>query len=145
MSNSLVVPLEWPRWAQMWTLALAIYVGCKWLTWHRTAVGDVPAWKHSAYLLAWPGLDAASFLAEGSTALRSDCRSTEWLRATAKLVTGMTLLFGVARMIPAQHPYVVGWIGMIGIVLILHFGALHLLSCTWRGLGVDARPVMNRP
>ena len=30
-----------PRWAQMWTLALAIYIGCKWVTWQRTAMGSV--------------------------------------------------------------------------------------------------------
>ena len=28
---------------------------------------------------------------------------------------------------------------MIGLVLILHFGAFHLLSCWWRGRGVEAR------
>jgi D-alanyl-lipoteichoic acid acyltransferase DltB (MBOAT superfamily) len=30
-------------------------------------------------------------------------------------------------------------------VLILHFGAFHLLSCSWRRTGVQARPLMNRP
>jgi D-alanyl-lipoteichoic acid acyltransferase DltB (MBOAT superfamily) len=34
---------------------------------------------------------------------------------------------------------------MIGIVLILHFGVFHLLSCWWRSIGVQARPLMNRP
>ncbi len=31
-----LVPAAWPRWAFMWTLAFAIYCGCKWLTWKRT-------------------------------------------------------------------------------------------------------------
>jgi alginate O-acetyltransferase complex protein AlgI len=34
---------------------------------------------------------------------------------------------------------------MIGIVMILHFGLFHLLSCAWRTAGVDARPLMNWP
>jgi D-alanyl-lipoteichoic acid acyltransferase DltB (MBOAT superfamily) len=34
---------------------------------------------------------------------------------------------------------------MIGIVVILHFGVFHLLSCGWRTVGVDARPLMNWP
>ena len=34
---------------------------------------------------------------------------------------------------------------MIGIVLILHFGLFQLLSCFWRSLGIEARPIMNRP
>lgn len=145
MSLSQLMPFEWPRWAMMWTVALVIYTGCKWVTWHRTATRNVPLWKHAAYLLAWPGMDAMSFLAEGSTSNRSRCRSSEWLAAAAKLMVGVALLFGVARRIPPQHEYVAGWIGMIGIVLILHFGVFHLLSCSWRSLGVQARALMNRP
>jgi D-alanyl-lipoteichoic acid acyltransferase DltB (MBOAT superfamily) len=48
-------------------------------------------------------------------------------------------------MIPAQHAYAIGWIGMIGLLLILHFGVFHLTSCWWRSVGVEARPLMNRP
>ena len=34
---------------------------------------------------------------------------------------------------------------MLGIVLTLHFGVFHLLSCFWRTLGFNARPLMNHP
>jgi hypothetical protein len=145
MSSYQFAPFEWPHWAQMWTLAMVIYIGCKWLTWQLTSVRHVPVWKHCAYLFAWPGMDAASFLEEGPRSNPSHCRSAEWLAATGKLTFGAVLLFGIARMVPPQHGYVIGWIGMIGIVLILHFGTFHLLSCTWQSLGVQARPLMNRP
>src|SRR5712692_12096683 len=102
-------PFEWPRWALMWTLAISIYIGCKWLTWRRTPVRHVPAWKLAAYLLAWPGLDAASFLEGGPVSNRARCRPFEWLAATGKLTFGVALLFGLARTIPPQHAYVVGW------------------------------------
>ena len=143
-ADPIVLP-AWPRWAQMWTLAVAVYVGCKWLTWQRIGVGNVPAWKQSAYLLAWPGMDAASFVDEGRESGVCRCAVSEWLVAALKMLFGAALLFGVARMIPPQHEYLVGWIGMIGFVLILHFGAFHLLSCGWRRLGVEARPLMNKP
>src|SRR5579872_4315985 len=58
----LLVPPSWPRWAFMWALAFAIYASCKWLTWRRTPVQDVPLSRHAGYLLGWPGLDAAAFL-----------------------------------------------------------------------------------
>jgi D-alanyl-lipoteichoic acid acyltransferase DltB (MBOAT superfamily) len=38
-----------------------------------------------------------------------------------------------------------GWVGMIGVVMTLHFGTFHLLSCFWRSNGVNARPLMHSP
>src|SRR5262245_58114417 len=138
-------PSDWPRWALMWTTALGIYVGCKWLTWQQAAVRHAPSWKHAAYLVAWPGLDASSFLEERAISRCLRCRSIEWLAAAGRLTLGVTLLFVVARMIPPRYPCVVGWIGMIGLVMVLHFGVFHLLSCSWRSVGLQARPLMNRP
>ena len=52
-----------PAWGFMWTLAVAMYAGLKWLSWwkarHRIAHA---AWRSVAYLLAWPGMDAEAFL-----------------------------------------------------------------------------------
>ena len=126
----------------MWILAFGIYAGCKSLTWMNTTVRHAPAWKHAAYLFAWPGLDATGFL---ERLPRARCELRELLTATGRIVAGGALLFGLARMLPPQYPYVVGWIGMIGIVLLLHFGVFQLLSCVWRSAGVDARPLMNHP
>lgn len=143
--NGTPFTIEWPRWTQMWSIALVIYIGCKWLTWQAASVRNVPPWKHCAYLLAWPGMDAASFLGEERATRTAAGDSIEWTTAIASLATGLALLFGIARVIPAQHENAIGWIGMIGLVLILHFGAFHLLSCWWRGRGVEARALMNRP
>jgi len=38
-----------------------------------------------------------------------------------------------------------GWLGMIGIVVTLHFGIFHALSCLWRRASVEARPLMHAP
>src|SRR5262245_173669 len=43
-----------PRWVLMWSLAIAIYAGCKWLTWRRTSAPEASWWKHAGYLVAWP-------------------------------------------------------------------------------------------
>jgi D-alanyl-lipoteichoic acid acyltransferase DltB (MBOAT superfamily) len=34
---------------------------------------------------------------------------------------------------------------MVGFALILHFGTCHLSSSVWRGLDLQARPLMNQP
>jgi alginate O-acetyltransferase complex protein AlgI len=140
----LLIAADWPRWALMWLLALAIYAGCKWLTWRRTPVAGAPWWKHAGYLLAWPGLDAAAFLT-GQLPAKERPRVGEWARATLRLLAGAALFWGAAKVVPRDDELLLGWLGMIGVVLMLHFGAFQLLSCVWRAAGVPARPLMERP
>jgi Membrane bound O-acyl transferase family len=134
--------VTWPRWALMWGLAFTIYCGCKWLTWQRTPVAGVPAWRHLAYLVAWPGLDAAAFLQERPE--HAPARH-EWMRGWTNLAIGLILFFAIARLAVRSHAYTAGWIGMTGVAMILHFGLFQLLSCGWRRAGIQARPLMNSP
>ena len=132
----------WPPWVVMWSLAFAIYCGCKWLTWRRTPVARVLAWRHLAYLLAWPGMDAEAFLCEQS---EHQPHRSEWMRGAMNLVAGLILFYGIGRLVFRWNVYIAGWVGMAGVALCLHFGSLHLLSCGWRRAGVRARPLMNKP
>ncbi|HLA12217.1 MAG TPA: MBOAT family protein [Pyrinomonadaceae bacterium] len=141
----MIAPAEWPRWAFMWLLAAGIFAGCKWLTWRRTPVRNVPWWQHLGYLIAWPGLDAKSFLNSERLPANKHPTSSEWLAAVLKLLIGVTLFGGVARWLPIKHEILFGWIGMFGLILMLHFGAFHLLSCAWRSLGINAQPLMKAP
>lgn len=132
----------WPAWAWMWTMAAMVYAGCKWVTWHAAAPA-APGWRQAAYLLAWPGLDAPGFCEAG---VRPDrVAPAEWIAASASTACGALLFFAAARVLPPVDLYVTGWVGMTGLVLMLHFGAFHLLSCAWRTAGVQARPLMHRP
>ncbi len=135
------VPAAVPSWAAMWTLAFAIYAGCKWLTWRRTPATNVSAWRHIAYLCAWPGLDAAAFLSGEAS---PPC-SREWMAGIRNSVVGLLLFFGAARIVFPHHPGIAAWIGMTGAALALHSGLFALLSCGWRRFGIDARPIMNQP
>lgn len=137
-------PAAWPRWAFMWTLSFAIYSGCKWLTWRRTPTTALPVSMHVGYLLAWPGLDAVAFLQPPRENIATPTVG-EWMFAALKLLFGVGLVWGLARLIPIDFPYLVGWIGLVGIVMLLHFGMFHLLSCHWRSRGVNAPPLMDWP
>jgi len=141
----LLAPPWWPRWAVMWALAFAIWCGCKWLTWRRTPAPNAPAWQHAAYLLLWPGLDPAAFLSPRPNPSVRVPTPREWLFGVAKLLVGLVVLFGVARLVPAEYPYLTGWAGMVGTIMVLHFGSFHLASCFWRSFGVQARPLMHAP
>ena len=62
-----------------------------------------------------------------------------------KLLFGAALFWGGSRLVPEERELLLGWVGMVGLAFMLHFGSFHLLSCAWRAGGVDARPLMNHP
>jgi len=135
----------WSPWLVMWVLATIIFVACKWLTWRATPAPGTWRWRHVAYLFAWPGLDAKAFL--DPRPLSSERRPTrdEWLFAAGKAALGAALIWVVVPNISSQLPLLRGWVGMAGLIFLLHFGTFHLLSCAWRAAGVDAKPLMNWP
>jgi hypothetical protein len=141
----LLTPPEWPRWLFMWVLAFVIFVGCKWLTWRRTPAEGLPWWRHAGYLLAWPGLDANAFLRSERMPTKERPALREWGVAGLKLLLGAVIFWGLSRLVPERQEILLGWIGMAGLILMLHFGSFHLLSCAWRAIGVEARPLMNDP
>jgi alginate O-acetyltransferase complex protein AlgI len=76
-------------------------------------------------------MDAKAFLHS------KNCQPTttrEWAYATLKMLLGFGLLC-------VNNPFTI----MVGFVFAMHFGLCHLLSLTWRSLGVDAKPLMNNP
>jgi hypothetical protein len=135
---------EMRRWVVMWVLAFVIYAGLKLLSWLGRPRGEAPLWKHVAYLLAWPGMDANAFLfAPAVEVARPTLR--EWTTAWMRFGVGMLIVVLTSRVAAFGERFLVGWAGMIGIALTLHFGLFPLLSCFWRGLGVQATPIMHAP
>jgi hypothetical protein len=139
-----MMPADVPRWAFMWTLAVAIFAGCKWLTWSEARDATAPWWLHAGYLLAWPGLDANTFLTFPSRDVVRP-KPSEWMAGGLKLVAGIVLFWGIARRVSNAQDVLKGWVGMTGLILMLHFGLFQWISCAWRAMGVQARPLMNRP
>ena len=133
-----------PPWAFMWVLALAIYFSLKWLTWWRARTRIAHAtWRSAAYLLAWPGMDAEVFL-DASRRVPPPLPTT-WLWAIIETILGAILLWVVARSVPQGEPLLRGWLGMLGLILLLHFGSFQIVGLLWQGFGVDAKPIMSAP
>jgi Membrane bound O-acyl transferase family len=131
-------------WCFMWMLAAAIFFGCKWQTWweYRSFAGATIG-RSVGFLFGWPGMDATAFLDPKQHAQRPEAK--EWFWAIVKTAFGALLLWGVARRIPASRELLTGWVGMLGIILVMHFGTFHILSLLWRSAGVDAHPIMQAP
>ena len=134
-----------PRWGFMWAMACALYAGCKWLSYREARVRGVASNRPRAlgYLLAWPGMDPTPFLCGADRCVQP--RSREWMVAALKTLFGATLTWVVARAALPVNALLAGWLGMVGLIFVLHFGTFHLLSLGWRSIGVNARPVMQSP
>jgi len=128
----------------MWILSLAIYLSLKALTWWgaRTRVPHA-AWRSLAYLLAWPGMDADAFLDARQHVSPPVARA--WLWATFETTLGAILFWVVPRSIPLGQPLLRGWTGMVGLILLLHFGSFQIVALLWQSLGVKAEPIMSAP
>jgi hypothetical protein len=131
-------------WCFMWALAAAIFFGCKWQTWweYRNIAGATIG-RSVGFLIAWPGMDGEGFLDREKHSQNPEGK--EWLWAIAKTTFGALLLWEIVRRVPARYDLLAGWVGMLGIILVLHFGTFHILSLLWRSAGVDARPIMQAP
>jgi len=133
-----------PAWLFMWALSFAIFAALKWMTWW-SAHNRMPAnvGRSLAYLLAWPGMDADTFLDARVQPDRP--RRKEWLWATTKTALGIVLIWVIARQIPAPQSLLREWIGLFGLIFVLHFGSFHLLALFWQMNGINAAPIMSSP
>lgn len=133
-----------PGWVWMWVMAVALFIGAKWLTISRLplSTGGVSRHRLLLYFFLWPGMNPRAFCANGSVPTPP---IREWILAGAKTLFGAVLVWFGAPFFGARFPLVIGWVGMIGLVFLLHFGAFHLLSLVWRALGINAKPIMQSP
>jgi len=133
-----------PPWVFMWILSFAIFMSLKWLTWWRARFRVAhSSWRSAGYLLAWPGMDAEAFL-DGNQRIPTPPPLT-WLWAIFETGVGVILLWVVARSVPQGEPLLRGWVGMLGLILLLHFGTFQIVSLLWESFGVDAKPIMSAP
>ena len=133
-----------PPWGFMWLLAFAIYAALKWLTWWQVRTRFSHAgWRSLAYLWAWPGMDAESFL--DPTKVVERVALGAWFWAIFETALGAALLWAVPREIPQSASPLRGWVGMLGLILLLHFGSFRMLAFFWQSRGVAATPIMSAP
>jgi hypothetical protein len=128
----------------MWILSFAIYFSLKLLVWSRARSHIAPPlWRSLAFLLAWPGMDANTFLDVRERVAAP--RFSAWLWAVAKTAIGAILLWAIARTIPPRLSLLRGWMGMISLILILHFGSFQLVALFWQSRGIKADSIMSAP
>jgi D-alanyl-lipoteichoic acid acyltransferase DltB (MBOAT superfamily) len=87
-------------------------------------------------------MDAGKFL-EPPLGIRCVAKQ-EWFSAVFKTIAGAMLIDG-ARIFIGPHPIWAAWIGMVGLILLLHFGIFYLIALGWQSMGINAEPIMQCP
>ena len=128
----------------MWTLAVAEFAALKLVTLHGIS-GMVARLRVAAYLFLWPGMNAAAFLHERRGAVHPAPAAIEMIVALAKTALGISLMSWASTHAVNGNPWIVGWVGMLGLIFALHFGVLHVASWIWRRVGFAAPPIMRAP
>ena len=129
----------------MWTMAFALYAGCKWLT-YQQALGpkvNFATRRALGYLLGWVGMDATPF-SKQNTPVQTPQRK-DWIAALIRVLLGIAFIWGGARFLLTSSPLAAGWLGMIGVILMLHFGLFQLLALAWQRAGVPVKSLMRAP
>jgi predicted DCC family thiol-disulfide oxidoreductase YuxK len=131
-------------WIFMWAMAIAIFAGCKWLTYRKAVARGVKLSGNRApgYLFGWVGMEAEAF---AKTMTVRTPPTSAWLHALGRILVGATLVWGVARMPLPVAPLLSGWIAMFGFILLLHFGTFQGLALVWQRAGVPVEPLMRAP
>jgi predicted DCC family thiol-disulfide oxidoreductase YuxK len=134
-----------PAWVFMWLMALSLYFGCKWLTWRRgMRRASEAGWFISfGYLFGWVGMDAKRFLSGRPAEFK--LKWNDWFWPVANTLTGVALIWLAVRQVVGPWPIAAGWVGMVGVILCLHFGSFQLLALAWQRAGVNAVPLMREP
>lgn len=141
--------LTWnfPPPAKIVVIAFWIFVVVKFRAMQRINVRPVNELS-TAEVLQWffltPTLDADRFFGTLS-AITPRPETGQWAFATFKTVVGAILFFIVAGQLVHSHHVVAGWVAMVGIVMMLHFGFLELVVLWWQSRGRDIRPLMQQP
>ena len=143
---ALVGVWQLPAWVFMWVLAFATFAGFKWLTYCEARVGGLVAPKLTRYLylFCWPGMSLNEF-ARTTPSTQQAHSIPDWTAAAVKTLIGAGMVWFAVPRIPADAWLVRGWVGMVGIIMMLHFGIFHLLALSLQVCGFNARPSMQAP
>jgi len=118
------------------------------------AAGCGPSWlETTCWFVGWAGLDPIAFFdcaaaGQGSSKIEKrpfgpPMRSV--FEAVFKISIGLVLIVIVApKLIPVSQ-LLGGWVGMAGIVLLLHCGIIHLTAILWNMNERPVEPIMNSP
>ena len=127
-------------WVWMWMIAGSLWIGFKVLA-AESAGGIQGMGRRAVAYFAWVGMSASVFVSPrnrwvgGSSVGRAGGMCMGCL--------GAALIWGVTRFV--GNTVLAGWIGMVGLLFLLHFGLFEVIAGVFRRTGFAVRSIMENP
>ena len=122
-------------WLWMWMLAGALWVGFKSMNFRlEGGFGMV-----SPLFFAWIGTNAKPFGDKG----KADRVRGQLASSLAFLAIGLGILLGFLPLF--DHPVILGWLGIVAMLCLFHFGLFAILARIWNRVGFGVKPIMDAP
>ena len=131
------------NWQLMWLICFALFGVLKAISVWPVAGRMTPGLR-AGYLFGWPGLDPAPFT-EGGASWVSEASLRDLAIPLLELVAGATFIWGLSPHAAGISDLLQGWLGLVGIALLLHFGAFRGLQWVWNRAGISVGPIMDAP
>ena len=132
-----------PGWQMMWIICFSLF-GCLKAVSILSEPGRLSWSLKGGYLFGWPGLDPRPFRRDATpAAVRPGIEAL--VPAIVELLVGVLLIWGISPQITSAGPLVRGWVGLVGLSLLLHFGFFRLLHWFWKRAGVEVERIMDAP
>jgi hypothetical protein len=141
MTASLLIASAFPPWAWMWLLACGLFLLGKAAVLRTCRPMAASAWMSFVFL--WPGMDPRPFAAGRKPGAQVAVAIPKVAWGCVCLLAGIMLVWVLARHL--TPPLAAGWCGMVGVILMLHFGVFAFAAEWWRHRGVPVQPIMNQP
>lgn len=126
---------EIPRWLVMWIMAGGLWILFKGMVFVREGGRE----RVNPLYFLWVGTDVSAFR-------RS--RPAAPVRANVPWSSVAFILVGILALIVARRSEsvpVVGWLGLVAMLCLLHFGAFDLLAYFWARIGLPVERIMQAP
>ncbi|MBL8820174.1 MAG: hypothetical protein JNL58_29390 [Planctomyces sp.] len=126
----------------MLMISVSIFFAIKWRM-SLTTRSRLSSWSMLQWFTLTPTLDPKAFFATTSVKGRP---SLATLRSgLTGMAIGSSLIWWIAPWAAAHSEMLAGWLAVAGLILLMHFGLLHLIVAAWQSCGRTSQPLMLSP
>jgi alginate O-acetyltransferase complex protein AlgI len=123
---------------------LFVMKGAVLLTYSKSEIRRISMGAYTALMTVWPGMDIRGF-ASRRPDMDQASLPKRFNRGLVNMLVAATGLLLLASYLPALSPKAATWFGLVGLLLLVHFGVSELMTVSFRLCGYRVSPLFENP